>query len=92
MFPLFGQQVSPPLHAPLWVPQLQVPVRHALVPPEQPFPHPPQLLMLLEVSTQAPPQQVWLPVHAAPVPHLQPLLQLSALFRSQMFAAAHPRQ
>jgi hypothetical protein len=50
------------------------------------------LLVLLEVSTQAPPQQVWFAPHAAPLPQRQPLLQLSALFLSQMLEAAHPRQ
>ena len=73
----------PEPQAPTWLPQLQVPVRQAFVPLGQTFPHPPQLDVLVEVSTHEPLQQVCPVPHAAPLPQRQPLLQLSALFLSQ---------
>jgi hypothetical protein len=60
------------------------PLPHRQVPPwqfspdEQPKPHDPQFLGLVEVSTQLPLQQTFPPEQAFPVPHMHlPLVQVS---------------
>jgi hypothetical protein len=55
---LSPQQVVPALQVPRWLPQLQVPFVHVLVPLGQTFPQLPQLLVSLLVFTHWPLQPV----------------------------------
>ena len=59
----------------------------------QAFPHLPQLPTLDDVSTHVPPQQTWVPVHAAPAPQRHaPAAQVSPVRHagSQGTSSVHP--
>jgi len=67
---------------------MQAPLQQSCELASQELPHPPQLFMSDCRSTQVLPQQYWVPVHAALVPHMQawvaPPLELQELPLVQM--------